>query len=147
MCRLRNDVANVLQKLLKGSCDLQVPGRLKPAAAQTKFLCCQQAVRSADPPNERCHDALLCSTHRVLTVVCSSCLQDVVFDIFLRRDRSLRIRPSGRGPPVGAVHKSGSDSTIWLVDKLANMIIGRANGRSEGQKRAAAMRLDVKPHA
>ena len=128
MCRLRNDVAAVLQKLLKGSCDLQVPGRLKPAAAQTKFLCYQQAVRSADPPNERCHDALLCSTHRVLTVVCSSCLQDVVFDTILRRDRPLRVRPSGCSPLAGSVHKSTSDSTIALADKLANMASGPVAG-------------------
>ena len=92
--------------------------------AQTKFLCYLQAVRSADPPNERRHDALLDSTHRVLTVVCSSCQQDVVLDAILRRDAHLGVQPSGFGPQASSVLKSNPESTIWRADKLANMVSG-----------------------
>ena len=112
VCRLRNDVADDLQKLLIGKLELQVHWRLESAAAQTNFLCCQQAVSSADSPSEQCHYALLDSAHHALTVVCSSCLQDVVLDVFLRRDRRLRVRPSGSGPLAGSVHKNPSESTI-----------------------------------
>ena len=137
----------MVRKLLKGSCDLQVPGRLQSTAAQTKFLYYLRAVRSADSPNERCHDALLDSAHHALTVVCSLCLHDVVLNVFLRRDRPLRVRPSGFGPLASSVHKSASHATIGLVDKLVNMAIGHVGGRLEGGKRAAAVQLNVKPHA
>ena len=48
---------------------------------------------------------------------------------------------------AGSVHKSLSDSTIGLADKLANVASGPVGGTLECQKRAAAVRLRVELHA
>ena len=48
--RWRNDVVDVLQKLLKMMCEPHEPGRPQAAAAQIKFPYCWQAVHGVDPP-------------------------------------------------------------------------------------------------
>ena len=108
----------MVRKLLKGSCDLQVPGRLQSTAAQTKFLYYLRAVRSADSPNERCHNALLDSSHRVLTVVCSSCLQDACDDLINRRDGLLVAGLIDPDQLVTAVHVSHQDLTSLVIADL-----------------------------
>ena len=40
VCRLRNNVVDVLREPLKTTEELHEPGRLVTAAAQIKFLCC-----------------------------------------------------------------------------------------------------------
>ena len=40
VCRLRNNVVDVLREPLKTTEELHEPGRLLTAAAQIKFLCC-----------------------------------------------------------------------------------------------------------
>ena len=70
MCRLRNIVADVLQEPLNIITELHEPGRLVIAAAQIKFSCCWQAVRSADSVTGRFHNKALPGHHdRVLTAL------------------------------------------------------------------------------
>ena len=58
VCRLRNDVADVLRELLKIIPRHQVHGITAPAAAWLLFPCCWQSVCSANLPTDPCHDAL-----------------------------------------------------------------------------------------
>ena len=58
VCRLRNDVADVLRKLLKIIPELHEQGRLRAAAVQMKCPRPCQVVRSANQPKDRCHNAL-----------------------------------------------------------------------------------------
>ena len=69
MCRLRNDVIVVLRELLNIITELHEPGRLVTAAAQIKFSCCWQAIRSADSATGRYHKALPDHVDRVLTAL------------------------------------------------------------------------------
>ena len=69
--RLQNDVIVVLRELLNIITELHEPGRLVIAAAQIKFSCCWQAVRSADSATGLYHKALPDHDGRVLTVCCS----------------------------------------------------------------------------
>ena len=57
MCRLRNDVDDVLQKVLNGKPQHQLPWRLMLAATLIMLPRYQQAVRSAEALPDRCHDA------------------------------------------------------------------------------------------
>ena len=50
VCRLRNNVDEVVRELLVGKPGLQVCGRLEPAASLISFMCYWAAVRSADSP-------------------------------------------------------------------------------------------------
>ena len=58
VCRLRNNVVDVLREPVKITEELHEPGRLVTAAAQIKFSCCWQAVGSADSATGRFHKAL-----------------------------------------------------------------------------------------
>ena len=69
VCRLRNNVADVLQEPLKTTEELHEPERLVTAAAQIKFSCCWQAVGSADSATGRFHKALPGHDDRVLTAL------------------------------------------------------------------------------
>ena len=53
VCRLRNNVDEVVRELLVDKPELQVCGRLEPAASLISFPCCWTAVRSADSPPGR----------------------------------------------------------------------------------------------
>ena len=64
VCRLRNDVVDVLRELLKTITELHEHGRLGAAALQMKYPRSWQVVRSADQPKDRCHDALPDHHHR-----------------------------------------------------------------------------------
>ena len=68
MCRLRNDIADVLRELLKIITGLHEHGRLGAATVQIKYLRSWQAVRSADQPKDRCQYALP-DHHRCLVYV------------------------------------------------------------------------------
>ena len=57
MCRLRNDVDDVLRDVLNGKPQHQLPWRLMLAATLIMLPRYQQAVRSAEPLTDRCHDA------------------------------------------------------------------------------------------
>ena len=74
--------------------------------------------------------------------VFSWCLQDVVVDPNLRRDRPPCIRASGCGPPVGSVLKSRMDSTWLLVEKCVKVAIITVGGRSRVCKQAATAGLN-----
>ena len=58
VCRMRNDVDDLLREPLKHQQQLQQPGRHMPASGLIMFPCCRQTVRSAVTPTERCHDTL-----------------------------------------------------------------------------------------
>ena len=79
--------------------------------------------------------------------VFSWCLQDVVVDPNLRRDRPPCIRASGCGPPVGSVLKSRMDSTWLLVEKCVKVAIVTVGGRSRVCKQAATAGLYVETDA
>ena len=53
VCRLRNNVNEVVRELLMDKPELQVCGRPEPAASLISFLCYWAAVRSADSPPGR----------------------------------------------------------------------------------------------
>ena len=69
VCRLRNNVVDVLQEPLKTTEELHEPGRPVTAAAQIKFSCCWQAVGSADSATGLFHKALPGHHDRVLTAL------------------------------------------------------------------------------
>ena len=69
VCRLRNNVVDVLREPLKTTEELHEPGRPVTAAAQIKFSCCWQAVGSADSATSRFHKALPGHHDRVLTAL------------------------------------------------------------------------------
>ena len=78
MFRLRNDIIAMLRELPKIITELHEPGRLVTAAAQIKFLCCWEAVRSEDPPKDRCRYALSDHHRRVCCEWISACAQEAV---------------------------------------------------------------------
>ena len=63
VCRLRNNVVDVLQEPLKTTEELHEHGQLVTAAAQIKFSCYWQVVGSADSATGRFHKALLPGHH------------------------------------------------------------------------------------
>ena len=92
MFRLRNDVANVLQELLKMICEHHEHGRSESAAVQIMFLCGQQAVRGADSSGDRCHETLSGADHRALPWIACVCAEGGCCSEFFRRCDDLYVR-------------------------------------------------------
>ena len=96
VCRLRNNVVDVLREPLKTTEELHEPGRLMLAAAQIKFSCCWHGVRSADSATGRYHKALPWHDDRVLTALAhvfagvGSCSKVTVGTTFLASGRSFQ---------------------------------------------------------
>ena len=69
VCRLQNNVVDMLREPLKTTEELHEPGWLETAAAQIKCSCYWQAVGSADSATGHFHTALPVHHARVLTAL------------------------------------------------------------------------------
>ena len=110
---MRNDVAEMLQELLKIIPELHEQGRLGAAAVQMKYPRSWQVVHSADQPENQCHSALPDHHRRSVHVdvcvcaggcACSKIFVDATFFAFGRPPLACRLpqctgaaraRPSG----------------------------------------------------
>jgi hypothetical protein len=123
VCRLRNNVVDVLREPLKTTEELHEPGRLMPAAAQIKFSCCWQAVGSADSATGRYHKTLPGHHDRVLTAlahVCAgvgSCSEFFVGTTILASGRLPSTDWSSRCSGDARTQRSGDAAVacIWLT--------------------------------
>lgn len=97
MCRLRNDVFDVLRELLKSISGPQEDEIFEADAAWLVFPCYQQSVSSANTPIVPCQDALPEA--------------DAM--------RCLQIAPVGKGS--GSCSKSFAGATIFLSGRSSSM--------------------------
>ena len=123
VCRLRNNVVDVLREPLKTTEELHEPGRLMPAAAQIKFSCCWQAVGSADSATGRFHKALPGHHDRVLNALAhvfagvGSCSKLFIGTSFLASGRSSQASWPLRCSGAARVRRSliAASACSWLT--------------------------------
>ena len=119
VCRLRNNVDDVVRELLKGKPQLQPPGRLMPVASLIVFPCCEQAVRSTEPRTDPCHDTLPGADRRAVPAECSCVHRRCCSLRILRPGRVLLVGTSDMAQLVKLVLKGSTDVMAGLEDKSA----------------------------
>ena len=141
MCRLRNNVVDVLREPLKTTEELHEPGRPVTAAAQIKFSCCWQAVRSADSATGLYHKALPDHDGRVLTVLAhvfagvGSCSK-------VHRHNVPCVRPIVSGQLATPVLGSRAGTTISHSRKCMQLADGAVSARFWSQLQVSGRYFD-----